>query len=274
MASDAPRTDVPSANGRSAGASLAASRFFCSWSGGKDAYLALQRAVERGGAAAALVCMLHEDGGVSRGHGLPLALLEEQAAALGVPLVTRATTWDGYESTFVALLHELRAQGIEAGVFGDIDLQAHRDWVEGVCEVAGLGCHLPLWQEPRRRLLAEFLAGDSRATIVAVDSSKLSPEFLGLVLDDAVIARLEAAGADACGEEGEYHTMVTAAPLFSRPVPLVWDGVEERDGHHLLRDMRLGATVTPAAPPAGASPQLVDIVRSRLVKDRRESPPS
>ena len=111
MASDAPRTDVPSANGRSAGASLAASRFFCSWSGGKDAYLALQRAVERGGAAAALVCMLHEDGGVSRGHGLPLALLEEQAAALGVPLVTRATTWDGYESTFVALLHELRDQG-------------------------------------------------------------------------------------------------------------------------------------------------------------------
>ncbi|MGE5229502.1 MAG: hypothetical protein ACM3MJ_07260, partial [Deltaproteobacteria bacterium] len=119
MASDAPRTDVPSANGRSAGASLAASRFFCSWSGGKDAYLALQRAVERGGVAAALVCMLHEDGGVSRGHGLPLALLEEQAAALGVPLVTRATTWDGYEATLVSLLHELRAQGVEAGVFGD-----------------------------------------------------------------------------------------------------------------------------------------------------------
>ena len=274
MASDAPRTDVPSANGRSAGASLAASRFFCSWSGGKDAYLALQRAVERGGVAAALVCMLHEDGGVSRGHGLPLALLEEQAAALGVPLVTRATTWDGYESTFVALLHELRAQGIEAGVFGDIDLQAHRDWVESVCEVSGLGCHLPLWQEPRRRLLGEFLAGGSRATIVAVDSSKLGAEFLGLELDDAVIARLEAAGADACGEEGEYHTMVTSAPLFSRPVPLVWDGIEERDGHHLLRDMRLGAAATPAASSAGSSPELVDIVRSRLVKDRRESPPS
>ena len=38
-------------------------------------------------------------------------------------------------------------------MFGDIDLQAHRDWVEGVCEVSGLGCHLPLWQEPRRVLL-------------------------------------------------------------------------------------------------------------------------
>jgi diphthine-ammonia ligase len=252
MASDAPRTSVPSANGRSDGASLAdqagssagpaaagpdpiaGARVFVSWSGGKDAYLALQRAVRRGAEPAALVCMLHEDGLVSRGHGLPRALLEEQAAALGVPLVTRATTWDGYEAIFVSLLHELRAQGVQAAVFGDIDLQGHRDWVEGVCDLAGLGCHLPLWQEPRRRLIDEFLAGGSRATIVAVDSAKLGAEFLGLELDDAVISRLEAAGADACGEEGEYHTMVTQAPLFSRAVPLVWNGTEERDGHYVL----------------------------------------
>ena len=252
MASDAPRTSVPSADGRSAGASLAdhpgssagpagagpdplaGRRFFCSWSGGKDAYLALQRATLRRGVPSALVCMLHEDGRVSRGHGLPLALLEEQAAALGLPLIARATTWEEYEATYVSLLHELHAQGVQAGVFGDIDLQAHRDWVEGVCEVAALGCHLPLWQEPRRRLLDEFLAGGSRATIVAVDSSKLGAEFLGLELDDAVIGRLEAAGADACGEEGEYHTMVTKAPLFARQVPLVWKGTEEREGHHVL----------------------------------------
>ena len=249
---------------------VAGRRFFCSWSGGKDAYLALQRAAERGGVPAALVCMLHEDGGASRGHGLPLALLEEQAAALGIPLVTRGTTWDDYEAAFVSLLHELRAQGVEAAVFGDIDLQAHRDWVENVCDVSGLGCHLPLWQEPRRRLLGEFLAGGSRATIVAVDSSKLGAEFLGLELDDAVIARLEAAGADACGEEGEYHTMVTSRRSSRVPVPLAWDGTEERDGHHVLRDMRLEA----ARPAADVSPELVDIVRSRLVKDRRESPPS
>jgi uncharacterized protein (TIGR00290 family) len=250
MASDASQTNVPSANGRSDGASLAEPvssagapdagalagvRVFVSWSGGKDACLALQRAVRAGAEPAALVCMLHEDGLVSRGHGLPLALLEQQAAALGIPLVARATTWEEYEATFVSLLHELRAQGVQAGVFGDIDLQAHRDWVEGVCEHAGLGAHLPLWLEPRRVLLDEFLVAGGRATIVAVDHSKLGAEFLGLELDDDVISRLEAAGADACGEEGEYHTMVTQAALFSCPVPLAWDGVEERDGHYTLR---------------------------------------
>jgi uncharacterized protein (TIGR00290 family) len=179
--------------------------------------------------------MLEEDGSASRGHGLPLRLLEAQSAALDVPLITRSTTWDGYEATIVPLLHELHEQGVEAGVFGDIDLQAHRDWVENVCELTGLGCHLPLWLEPRRRLLDEFLGGGGRATIVAVDQSKLDREFLGLVLDEDVIARLEAAGADACGEEGEYHTMVTAGPLFSVPVPLAWVGVEERDGHWVLK---------------------------------------
>ena len=221
--------------------SLAGRRFFCSWSGGKDAYLALARAVAAGGRPEALVCMLHEGSERSRGHGLPLGLLEAQAAALGVPFVTRATTWDDYEATFVSVLRGLRARGVEAGVFGDIDLEGHRVWVEGVCEVADLSCHLPLWQEPRRRLIGELLAGGVRATVVAVDAAKLDPGFLGRELSDELVAELEAAGADACGEDGEYHTMVTAAPLFSAPVPLDWDGREERDGHWVLKFSALHA---------------------------------
>ena len=216
-------------------ATLAGRRFFCSWSGGKDAYLAFARAVAAGGRPEALVCMLNEDGARSRGHGLPVALLEAQAAALGVPLITGAATWDGYEAAFVGVLHALRRQGVEAAVFGDIDLEGHRVWVEGVCDIAGLTCHLPLWQEPRRRLIDELLTGGVRATIVAVDAAKLEASFLGRELSDALVAELEAAGADACGEEGEYHTMVTAAPLFAAPVPLVWDGREERDGHWVLK---------------------------------------
>jgi len=214
---------------------LSGRRFFCSWSGGKDAYLALARAVAAGGRPGALVCTLNEDGEASRGHGLPLALVQAQAASLGIPLITRATSWDEYEATLVSVLHELRAQGIEAGVFGDIDLQAHRDWVEGVCEVVGMSCHLPLWQEPRRRLIDELLANGVQATVVAVDAAKLDAGFLGRELSPTLVADLEAAGADACGEEGEYHTMVTAAPLFSNPVQLSWVGTEERDGHWVLR---------------------------------------
>lgn len=216
-------------------AGVAERRLFCSWSGGKDAYLSLQRAAAAGGKPEVLLCMAHEDGLRSRGHGLPLSLLERQAAALGLRLVTRATTWDDYEETYIAALRDLRSAGLEGGVFGDIDLEPHREWVERVCAVTGMSCHLPLWLEPRRPLIEELLACGVRSTIVAVDAKRLDRRFVGLELTLGLVAELEALGIDACGEEGEYHTFVTAAPLFSAPVPLRWQGSESRDGHRLLR---------------------------------------
>ena len=149
--------------------------------------------------------------------------------------MVRATTWDDYEATYIAALRELRAGGVQAGVFGDIDLQPHRDWVEMVCAAAGLSCHLPLWQEPRRRLLNELFAGGVQATVVAVDAARLDASFVGRRLDAAFIDDVEAAGADACGEEGEYHSMVTQAPAFAAAVPLHWRGVTSRDGHWVLK---------------------------------------
>jgi diphthine-ammonia ligase len=213
---------------------IAGKRLFCSWSGGKDAYLSLQRAVAAGGKPEVLLCMAHEDGLRSRGHGLPLPLLERQAGSLGLRLVTRATTWDDYEETYIAALHELRAAGLEGGVFGDIDLEPHREWVERVCAVAGMSCYLPLWLEPRRPLIDELFAAGVRCTIVAVDARRLDERFAGLDLTDDLVSELESLGIDACGEEGEYHTFVTAAPLFSAPVPLRWYGKESRDGHWLI----------------------------------------
>lgn len=218
----------------SGAAELAGRRFFCSWSGGKDAYLALQRAAAAGGRPAALLCMLQEDAQRSRGHGLPLAYLEAQAEALGLPLVTRATTWEGYEAAFADALEELGGLGISDGVFGDIDLQGHRDWVETTCGAAGFSAHLPLWGEPRRRLVAELIATGVHALIVAVDAARLGAEYLSRPVDAALLADLTAVGADVCGEEGEYHTMVTMARLFAHPVPCAWDGWEERDGHSIL----------------------------------------
>jgi uncharacterized protein (TIGR00290 family) len=214
---------------------VAGARLFCSWSGGKDGYLALQRAKAAGGRPEVLLCMAHEDGLRSRGHGLPLPLLQRQAAALGMRLVTHATTWDGYEAAYIAALQELRAEGLQGGVFGDIDLEPHREWVERVCATVGMACHLPLWLEPRRRLVDELLRTGVKATIVAVDAKRLEARFLGLELTNDLVAELEALGIDACGEEGEFHTFVTAAPLLSGSVPLSWQGYEARDGHWVLR---------------------------------------
>jgi diphthine-ammonia ligase len=198
---------------------VAGRTFFASWSGGKDSYLALQRAVAGGGRPVALLTMAADDGRRSHSHALPISLVARQAEALGLPLVLRSASWDTYEAAFLDGLAELRDElGVEVGVFGDIDLQPHRDWVERVCAVAELRACLPLWLEPRRLLLDELLAAGVVATVVAVNGDRLDERFLGRRLDGALIPKLEAAGVDACGEEGEFHTVVTEAPLFAAPV--------------------------------------------------------
>ena len=208
--------------------------FFCSWSGGKDSCLALHRAIRLGGVPKKLLTMLSEDGLRSRSHGLPPQVIAAQAAAMNLPLHTGRAGWDGYEAAFLARLAEFRAAGIADGVFCDIDLEVHRQWVERVCGMRDITAHLPLWQEARRDLVADFIGAGFSATIVAVSDARLPQSFLGRQLDWQTVADLEAAGADACGEEGEFHTLVTDGPLFSSPLILKHGEIVGHSGYSFL----------------------------------------
>jgi uncharacterized protein (TIGR00290 family) len=200
-------------------------RALCSFSGGKDSCLALWRAQQQGLDVRTLLVMFEEGGERSRSHALPLSLIQQQAAALRLDLVTRNASWKTYEEVFIATLEELRACGHEVAVFGDIDLQAHRDWEEKVCAAAGVTPMLPLWQEDRRRLAQEVLDAGFKAIVVCVDSRHLGDEFCGRLYDAAFIASLPA-NVDACGENGEFHTFVYDGPNFSTPVPVAVAGSE------------------------------------------------
>ncbi|MGC8808310.1 MAG: diphthine--ammonia ligase [Thiomonas sp.] len=188
-----------------------------SFSGGKDAMLAVQRARAQGLEVRWLLAMLEETGARLRSHGVPLALLQAQADALGLELLTAAASWDDYQAVFVAQLQALAARGAQAAVFGDIDLQPHREWEEQVCAQAGLRALLPLWGEPRRALVDAFLAQGWRARVVCTDSRHLDDAFCGREFDADFVASLPA-GVDACGENGEFHTFVFDGPAFARPV--------------------------------------------------------
>ncbi|HIH02022.1 TPA: adenosine nucleotide hydrolase, partial [Thermoplasmata archaeon] len=141
---------------------------FCSWSGGKDSCLALHRSVEAGMRPTTLLTMLTEEGRRARSHGLSVDVLEAQAAALGMKLVTCATSWDDYEENFVREAERLRGEGVSAGIFGDIDLAEHREWVEGVCARVGIEARLPLWNTAREVLLEELLSKGFKAVVVSV----------------------------------------------------------------------------------------------------------
>ena len=161
----------------------------CSFSGGKDSCLALWRAQQQGLDVRTLLVMFEESGERSRSHAIPLPLIERQAQALQLDLVTRNASWQTYEAVFIAALRELRAGGHEVAVFGDIDLQAHRDWEEKVCAAAGVRAVLPLWHRDRQR------AGPggarrrlSRASSYASTRAICGDEFCGRQYDASFIA--------------------------------------------------------------------------------------
>ena len=180
--------------------------------------LALHRALDAGYRIEALLAMFDESGERSRSHAIAPHLMQAQADALGIPLVMCRASWHGYEGVFVEQLKAFAAQGLTHGLFGDIDLQAHRDWEEKVCAAAGLTAVLPLWQQARTELAADVLALGYRARVVCVDGRFLDADYCGREYDDGFIANLPA-GVDTCGENGEFHTFVFDGPRFSRPVP-------------------------------------------------------
>ena len=84
----------------------------------------------------------------------------------------------------------------------------------------GLTPVMPLWGQPTQLLAEEFIARGGEARFVTVRPPLLDESWLGLTLDAVALQRLQAIGADPCGEFGEYHTVVTGCPAFSSPLTL------------------------------------------------------
>ncbi|MEW6618053.1 MAG: ATP pyrophosphatase [bacterium] len=105
---------------------------------------------------------------------------------------------------------------VSQGVFGDIDVVEHRDWIERVCREMEITPIFPLWEADREEMLAEFMQAGFRAVVV---SSKIGQEWLGREIDEQFVNELRALGnIDLCGENGEYHSFVYDGPIFKKPV--------------------------------------------------------
>jgi len=206
---------------------------FVSWSGGKDCCLACHQAIAGGLNIRYLANMLTEDGTHSRTHGLSADVLQLQSRAVGIPLLQRQATWNTYEDEFKKLLDSLKQEGIHDGVFGDIDLDEHREWVERVCHSAGITPHLPLWGKKQDEILRHFISLGFEAVVVATRADILGEEWLGRKIDlDFINQLVELHGTNdiaPCGEAGEYHTLVIDGPIFQKRL-------EIRETRKVLRD--------------------------------------
>ena len=193
---------------------------FVSWSGGKDSCLALFRAMSQGYKPKMLFTMFSIVNDVSSAHRLNEDIIKAQVNALALESTIGRAKFEDYEAVFVRNLEAFKSQDIQYGIFGDIDLDEHRKWEETVCEKAQMTAVLPLWQEDREKLVKEFIDLGFKARIVVVNKTMMSPEFLGRDLSHELLEEIEKTGADVCGENGEYHTVVYDGPLFKTPLNL------------------------------------------------------
>lgn len=205
-----------------------------SWSSGKDSAYALHRAMRAGAheVTGALTTITSAHGRVSM-HGVREALLERQAAAMGLPLtkigIPSPCPNEVYEQAMADAMRAAVADGVGTVIFGDIFLEDIRAYREERLATLGMKCVFPLWGMDTSALARDIVAAGFEAWVTCVDPRQLAPSFAGRRFDRAFIDDLPD-GVDPCGENGEFHTVVTAAPHFDRPIAVRPGQIVERDG--------------------------------------------
>ena len=205
-----------------------------SWSGGKDSAFALWALAEeeRLMPEVLLSTVTEEYERVSM-HGVRRSLLRRQAAATGLPLVEieipASCPDDLYESRLAAAFASAELSAVDEVAFGDLFLEDIRAYRESRLAAAGKRARFPVWGRDTVTLARHFLAAGFRAILVCVDPRALDPSFAGRDYDERLLAE-RPAGVDPCGENGEFHTFVTAGPVLDRPIDCRRGEVVERGG--------------------------------------------
>jgi len=216
-------------------------RILFAWSAGKDSALALHELLTDSTyqVQALLTTVTREYERVSM-HGIRRGLLQQQAAAIGLPLEevlipSRGSNAD-YEAAMAEVLLRYKEAGVTAVAFGDILLEDVRAYRERNLTQVGLRALFPLWQRDTRDLVHTFIDLGFAAITTCVDTQALDARLSGRRIDERFLAELPA-GVDPCGENGEYHSFVSDGPIFRAPVRYTVGETVLRDGRFSYTDL-------------------------------------
>ena len=203
-----------------------------SWSSGKDSAWALRSLLQQADIkVVGLFTSFNEEADRVAMHAVRRTLVEEQARLTGLPLWSADLPWPcsnaDYEKIMSGVHARATAEGVTAFAFGDLFLRDIRAYRERQLRGTGLEALFPLWGIPTGELARSMIAGGIKAKITCVDPSLKS--FAGHEFDLEFLKKLPAT-ADACGENGEFHTFVYEAPVFSKPLEVSTGEIVERDG--------------------------------------------
>ena len=207
---------------------------YVSWSSGKDSAYALHEAQRLGLAEiAGVLTTINQAFDRVAMHGVRDSLLDRQVAALGLParkvLIPSPCPNEIYEARMAQACADLRAQGVTHIVFGDLFLEDIRKYREEKLAAVGMTAIFPLWGRDTGALAREMINAGLVAHLTCIDPAMLDASFAGRRFDTALLHDLPA-GVDPCGENGEFHTVVSAGPMYRGSIPVAIGKVVERDG--------------------------------------------
>lgn len=208
-------------------------RAVMSWSSGKDSAYALHVARASGALdVVALLSTVNESVDRVSMHGVRRSLLERQAEALGLPLLTvelpDPCTNEVYEARMAAFVERARAMGVEAMIFGDLFLEDIRAYRESRLEGTGIEAVFPIFGRDTKELAESMWREGIVATLTTVDTRVVPEALVGRRWDRALVEAFPG-GVDPCGENGEFHSFVSDGPGFSRPIAIEVGEVVRRD---------------------------------------------
>ena len=195
---------------------------YFNWSSGKDAAFALYRLQQESSYdISRLITTVNAHYQRVSMHGLRRTFLEQQAAAVGIPLTVielpEQPTMEEYNQIMNTAVEALVNEGFTHCSFGDIFLEDLRAYREAQLQPLGIMSCFPLWKQDTSALIREFLELGFKAIVICINANLLDDSFLGRVIDEAFIDDLPA-GVDPCGENGEFHTFCFDGPIFTHPI--------------------------------------------------------
>jgi len=203
-------------------------------SGGKDSLFAAFVMHSQGFELRYLITLYPESPESYMFHYPNVSIVEDQAEAMGLPLLTKTTKGEkeGELEDLKAIIASVEEE-IDGVVTGALSSEYQRQRIDVVCEELGLVSFAPLWHKDPEMLLREMLDAGFEVVITATAARGLGEDWLGRRIDEGCIADLRELNRKYMvhigGEGGEYETLVLDMPMFSGKLEIKegrkdWDG--------------------------------------------------
>lgn len=192
------------------------------FSGGKDSFFALQKSLEQG--AVDFLIGIESQAGDTQLHAGPevnKAMRQAQLESLGLPYLqlTLGAGENYLHELFVGLQALVQENEITHLVTGDL----WHSYTSGIADMLAGALNVKLIRPAREVCsarehdmvyMSQVITYGIESVIVSVRQGSLPENFVGKIIDKALINKLAAMRVDAAAEGGEYQSFVLAAPIM------------------------------------------------------------